>query len=327
MTRRHAELACLIGLLLACSGATPGSATARTVPASGPGDHAFELVSGGRHRRYLVHVPSSTSRDPRPVMLALHGGGGSADQFKRESRLDRVADAKGFVAVYPDGTGPLATGLHTWNAGPTCCGSAQRDNVDDVRFLADVIEDLARRMPIDRHRVYLTGHSNGGIMAYRFASERSDLVSAIVPVSGAMAVADYAPTHHVAILDIHSVDDPRAPYAGGLGPPFPGTSNRVMHRPVLDGLAAWARANGCTDTLRTISRRQGTARNRGQSVTHLAYGGCPPDGPVEHLRLTGVGHGWPGGVTRPDRSDLIGPATTIINAGEEAWRFASRFSR
>lgn len=295
-------------------------------PILAAGDHEFELRHDGRTRRYVVRVPAGGAR-AQPVMLALHGGGGSGRQFKDDNGLDAVADRHGFVAVYPDGTGPLRERLLTWNAGGGCCGYARDRDVDDVGFLAAVLDHLAGRHPIDRARVYVTGHSNGAMMAYRLAAERAAIVAAIVPVGGAMMVDGLNPSRPVAVLHIHSIDDPRALYHGGLGPPFPGTEHRVLHRPVMAGLEAWARHNGCTATPMTGERREGTGTNRNQSGTTISWTGCRDGGTVEHLRLTGVGHGWPGAPDRAGMRSLIGPGTTLIDAGEEAWRFASRFTR
>lgn len=290
------------------------------------GDHQIELRHDGRLRRYLVHVPPGAAT-ARPVMLALHGGGGSGSQFRDDNGLDAVSDRHGFIAVYPDGTGPLRNRLLTWNAGDGCCGFARDRDIDDVGFLAAVIDDLGRRIAIDGRRVYVTGHSNGAMMAYRLAAERAGLVAAIVPVGGAMMVNRFNPSRPVAVLHIHSVDDPRALYDGGLGPPFPGTDNRVMHRPVMAGLEAWARHNGCGPTPSSGTRREGTGDNAGQSVTMIAWSGCRDGGLVQHLRLTGVGHGWPGAEVRAGMRAIIGPGTTLIDAGQEAWTFASRFTR
>ncbi len=311
--------------------APPPGTTLRAprAPASplAPGDHVFQIRYDGLDRRYIVHVPPPVGTGPLPVMLALHGGGGSAAQFERDNGLNAVADRHAFLAVYPDGTGPLRSTLLTWNAGPTCCGWAEQHHVDDVGFLLAVIDDLARRTPVDRHRVWVTGHSNGAIMAYRFAAEEADVVAAIVPVSGAMSVASFHPSRPVAILDIHSVDDPRALYNGGWGPPFPGTNSRVLHRPVMAGLAQWAASNGCAPTPDSISTTPGTGRNQGQSVTEFRYRGCRAGGEIVHLRLRGVGHGWPGATVRPLMERILGPGTTLVDASEAAWQFASRFSR
>jgi polyhydroxybutyrate depolymerase len=142
-----------------------------------------------------------------------------------------------------------------------------------------------------------------------------------------MDVAEFRPSRPVAVLDIHSVDDPRALYAGGLGPVFPGTEYRVDHQSVERGLAQWAANNGCDATSQSRNTLTGDHDNPGQTATRLVYTGCRPGGAVEHLRLTGVGHGWPGVEVRWLRRRIIGPGTTLIDASEESWTFASRFTR
>jgi polyhydroxybutyrate depolymerase len=212
--------------------------------------------------------------------------------------------------------------LLTWNAGD-CCGFAMNQAVDDVGFTVALLDDLAERVPLDRTRVYATGHSNGAMMAYRLAAERGDRVAAIAPVAGAMSVDLPASARPVAVLHIHSVDDPRALYEGGLGPPFPGTDVRSMHRPVEASIAGWVRQNGCGAQPRTDETRVGAPRteNEGQTATLLVWEGCSSGRPVRHWRLTGVGHGWPGRADSGLREGIIGPPTTLIDAAEEAWRF------
>jgi polyhydroxybutyrate depolymerase len=165
------------------------------------------------------------------------------------------------------------------------------------------------------------------MMTYRLAAERADLVAAMVPVGGAMALASLDPARPVPLLHIHSVDDPRALYHGGTGPPFPGTNNRVDHRAVMAGLEAWAAHNGCTTPPSTGAPRRGSGADRDQTVMLVEWSGCAAGGSVQHLRLTGVGHGWPGAPVRPGMRAVIGPGTALIDAGAEAWNFASRFRR
>jgi polyhydroxybutyrate depolymerase len=302
----------------------------RTAPPLGPGDAELTLTHGGRRRSYLAHVPPvrAGATAPRPVLLAFHGGGGNAKGFKDSAGLDAVSDREGFVVVYPNGTGPLRSLLLTFNAGNNCCGSAQRQDVDDVGFAVAVLADLDRRLDVDRERVYATGHSNGAIMSYRLAAGRADLIAAIAPVAGAMSLDAFAPSHPVPVMHIHSVDDPRALYGGGVGPPFPGTNSRVTHAPVQASLDQWIATNGCSQTPKTTATRAGApgSGNADQTATRLSYGPCKTGADVVHWKLTGVGHGWPG-ATSGSRERIIGPRTTLVSAADEVWAFVSQYSR
>jgi polyhydroxybutyrate depolymerase len=274
-----------------------------------------------------VHLPPGfRERGPLPVVLAFHGGGGNATGFKRYAGLDAVADRAGFVVVYPDGSGRLGRRLLTWNAGG-CCGYAREHQVDDVGFILAALHDLVRDLPLDATRVYATGHSNGAMMSYRLAVEAADRIAAIAPVAGMMAVSRFAPARPVPVLHVHSVDDPRAPWVGGLGPPFPLTGVRVMHEAVEAGLARWVASNGCPPEPRVAERRR-RAPDGGadHTATRLVHGPCASGAEVALWRLTGAGHGWPGGPSGLGEW-LIGPETDVISAAEEAWAFLARFSR
>jgi polyhydroxybutyrate depolymerase len=291
-------------------------------------DAEIALTHGGRARSYILHVPPKREARALPVVIAFHGGGGNAAGFRDYAGLNAVADREGFIVVYPNGTGPLRNALLTFNAGDNCCGPAQRQKVDDVGFAVAVVEDVARRESVDRRRVYATGHSNGGIMAYRLAAERADVVAAIAPVAGAMSVSRFSPSRPVPVLHIHSVDDPRALYDGGVGPPFPGTDNRVTHAPVAAALSLWITHNGCRTEATTAEVRRGKTGtpDATHTATRLVYGPCTSGAEVVHWKLTVAGHGWPGGPS-PVREQLSGPRTSIINAAEEIWSFVSRHSR
>jgi polyhydroxybutyrate depolymerase len=284
-----------------------------------PGDHAFTLEHANRERRYIVHVPPQP-KQPAPVILNFHGGGGSAKAQQEYSRMDALADREGFLVVYPDGTGNL--NFLTWNAGPACCGYAVANKVDDVGFTAALIDDLATRMPIDARRVYATGLSNGAMMAYRLAAERPGRIAAVAPVAGAMQQPGKI-ARPVPVLHIHSVDDPRALYEGGLGPPFPMTNTRVQHAAVTETLARWSAANGCRGEPRVAEERKGAGASAGHTATHLVYQGCAAA--LEHWKLTGAGHVWPGGKLKY-LTRLLGPGTDVIDANAEMWRFFSRVS-
>jgi len=310
--------------------ATPAQESPRASGAAqlAPGTHQFSLRHDGRSRSYIVHVPPHAS-SLLAVLLAFHGGGGNARGFEEYAELDAVANRHGFLVVYPNGTGPLRERLLTWNAGDGCCGYALQHRVDDVGFAAAVIDDVGRRIPIDRRRIYATGHSNGAILAHRLAAERADLIAAIAPVAGSLDLTRFTPSRPVAVLQIHSVDDTRALYDGGLGPPFPGTNARVVHQPVRSGLGRWIAADGCPARPDTANVRHGAAGtpNAGHSATKLVWAPCGGGAEVAHWKLTIAGHAWPGDRSRRPPERLIGPRTTIVRAAEEVWAFVSRFSR
>ena len=330
MSRRHGKAfagAVASVAWVVCFGGT-APAGAQRVPTLAPGNHQFSIRHDGRTRNYIVHVPPRVAV-PAPVLLAFHGGGGNASGFQAYAELDAVSDREGFLVVYPNGTGPLRRILLTWNAGDDCCGYALEHHVDDVGFAVAVVDDLAQRASVDRHRIYATGHSNGAILAHRLAAERSDLIAAIAPVAGSLDLAHFAPTRPVPVLQIHSVDDPRALYYGGLGPPFPGTNSRVQHQPVQAGLDRWIAADGCPTTPDTVEVRHGAAGtpSAGHSATKLVWGPCRGGAEVAHWKLTVAGHGWPGDHSSGVSDRLLGPRTTVVHAAEEVWAFVSRFRR
>jgi len=283
-----------------------------------PGDYRFALDSGGRSRSYLVHVPPQAASGPLPAVINLHGGGGNASQHRRDSGLDAAADRHGYIGVYPDGSGRLKDRLLTWNAG-NCCSYAQAHAIDDVGFIGAVIDDLARRAAVDAKRIYVAGHSNGGMMAHRIGEALPDRIAAIASVAGAHVPAP-GTGRAIPVLHIHSVDDPRALYRGGLGPPFPLTGSRVLHPAVAATMAAWARRNGCDPTpVEKEAREAG-----GHTARRLVHGHCRDRAEVALWQLTGAGHGWPGAASK--REALIGPATQVIDANTEIWNFFARFS-
>ena len=93
-----------------------------------------------------------------------------------------LAEARGFLYCYPDGTIDR-WGNRFWNATDACCDFGNT-GVDDAGYLRGVIEEIARRFAVDRKRVYLIGHSNGGFMAYRMACQSADLIAGIASLAG-----------------------------------------------------------------------------------------------------------------------------------------------
>jgi polyhydroxybutyrate depolymerase len=306
-----------LGLALGCTGAP---APDGILPA---GDHERRLAHGGRERSYRLHVPPGSAGVGRPLLLAFHGGGGSGPSFQRYAGFDPLADRDGWLVAYPNGTNRIfGDRLLTWNAG-ACCAFAADARVNDVGFALAVIEDVAEVAALDRTRVYATGHSNGAMMAYRLAAEAAERIAAIAPVAGAMMLDTFAPARPVPVLHIHSVDDPRALYAGGVSETF---GREIRHRPVDRGIERWRVADGCPPAAAVLDARRRPAEGGAiHTATLLSWAPCAGGSEVRLWKLTGAGHGWPGAPpVLPER--VMGPHTDVISAAEEIWAFLGRFS-
>jgi polyhydroxybutyrate depolymerase len=235
--------------------------------------------------------------------------------------MDTLADRAGFVVIYPNGSGRLKNRLLTWNAG-SCCGPSSRLATDDAGFILLVLDDVAKRTAIDAKRIYATGFSNGAMMAQRLGAQFPDRFAAIAAVAGGLVFQD-APKAPMPLLYIHSRDDPRALYQGGLGPPFPLTGERVLHPAAEETLQRWARSNACQDAARELQSKSLTVAGHPHTAQLLAWPNCAA--PLLHWRLSGAGHVWPG-TQRAAVPAQSGEKTSIIDANAEIWNFFKRFA-
>ena len=180
-----------------------------------PGDYRFKFVRDRVDRRYYVYVPKKSYGQPMPLLIALHEEEGEGE-FAGDVDLTRKSDKKGFIVVAPYGY-PLFTdgGGRTWNAG-RCCGPAQNHNADDIGYLREVIRRVEQQTSVDASRIFVTGYSNGAMMAWRLACEVPE-VRAIAPVAGTDNTLNCRPSHPVAVIQFHALDDRYVPFNGGKG--------------------------------------------------------------------------------------------------------------
>lgn len=245
-------------------------------------------------RSYLVHVPPAY--DPKkafPLVVVLHGAFDNASGVEKATGFSQLADRENFIVQYPNGIS-LFGFLQHWNAGH-CCAKAASDNVDDVGFIAASIEDLCSRLNIDRHRIYMVGFSNGGMMAYRFAAERSDLLAAVAPLAASIGGSPSAdqpewripvPEHALSVISMHGMQDEDIPYEGGISPRRGGDRRYYS---VPESIGFWVKHNGCDATMDEQTAYQG-------SVTVKSWKGCSDGNEVSLYLLKGWGHVWPGKV-------------------------------
>jgi polyhydroxybutyrate depolymerase len=268
-----------------------------------------EMPHGGRLRSSLLHDFSEGRR--APLVLVLHGGGGNARNAVEMTGFDRIGAREHLLVAYPNGTAAHErVPLLTWNAGH-CCASAMRANVDDVGFLAALVDRLVASGRADPARVYVTGMSNGAMMAHRLARERPDRIAALAPVVGAVFGDEPPAAGPVAAFVVVGADDDRVPGAGGSLRVPQRIGHAAADRPVAPAIEQaryWARANRC-----------GAPRDaRTPAGVETSWRGCAGGADVVFLEVAANGHAWPGG--RRGWSGAAQP-TTAFDATEAIWRF------
>jgi polyhydroxybutyrate depolymerase len=245
-----------------------------------------------------------------------------------QSGMDASADRHGYLVAYPAGTRiakvlapePVAKDAQYGFDAGYCCGDPSAKHVDDVDFLLAVITSVAAHAPVDLRRVYVTGMSNGGMMAYAMAAQASTYIAAIASVAGQVELPAIAPTRPVPTMEFHSVDDPIALFAGVKN------ADPKLEFSVDDGIRQWVRADGCDPAPHTGRTIVGTGASAGLTATLVSYTGCRAGASVNLWRLTGSGHVWPGAPfkTGPKSTwilDGVGRGTQLVDANELMWEF------
>lgn len=283
-------------------------------PISAPGDYRASLEHGGRTRLYRLYVPASYRVDrPAPLLVALHGGGGSMDYMGRDDTygLLSYAERTGQVLLLPNGVSRLRSGkLATWNAG-NCCGTARDAQVDDVGYIRAVVERVQAQLNIDARRIRAIGMSNGAMMAYRLACELPGLFSAIAAVAGTDNTRSCTPAQPVSVLHIHARNDSHVLFEGGAGPDAVDSKLITDFRSVPDTVARWVERNRCAPTPQRVLEKDGAWCER--------YAPCAGGAQVQLCVTAAGGHSWPGG--HKPRGEA---PTRAIDANEVMGDFFSR---
>ena len=285
------------------------------------GNRRYKLKYQNLTRYYFVHIPPQ-KQTSYALVINLHGGGGQGRGQEEFSGMDMTADTHGFYVVYPNGTGKMHDRLLTWNAG-SCCGYALAHNIDDVGFIAAVMNAVIKQYPIDSRRVYVTGMSNGAMMTYYLAENLPNRIAAIAPVAGGRMPDTSKPLKPMPIMHFHSLDDPRALYHGGLGPSFPGSNYRIMHPDIDQVLASWAKIDGCEPQRKQVDERTYKTDKKLHHAREYVYQDCKL-APVFLWQLDTAGHVWPGG-RQNYMERVLGQSTNVINANETMWQFFQQF--
>ena len=281
-----------------------------------PGDYRCELTVGDRLRTFRVHIPVGMQTVAAwPLIVAYHGSGTHAGTMEAFTGLNDLADEVGCVVVYPNGTGRSRTTL-SWNVG-RFNSFAAREGVDDIGFAHSLLDQLQDVLPIDPGQIFITGFSNGAMLAYCLADQMADRITAIAPVSGPMAQATCAPVRPVPICHFHGTEDEFAPLAGGIGKKSLTKTNFVS---VQQTIQCWIQANQCVEhplSDETLPMQQVD----GTYITRRIYRGHSLSSEVILYLVHGGGHTWPG---RESIFTILGTSTKNLHANPTLWAFFQR---
>jgi polyhydroxybutyrate depolymerase len=258
----------------------------------------LKLKHDGENRTYLLHLPHSYNEaEPSSLIIALHGGTGSAKNIEEQGGLPEFSDEKGFILCSPNGLNK------TWNAG-NCCGKAEKNKVDDVGFISSLMDKIQSEYNIDPKRIYITGMSNGAMMSYRLACELSDKIAAIAPMAGTIVTNECKPSNSMSVVHFHSKKDNSVPFDGGIGD---GISNHY-NAPIDSVMQVWSSFGNCmTDTMEVRSE-----------YDYYHWINCADSCEVSFYITNDGGHSWPGGTQPRKKADA---PSNALNANQIMWAF------
>jgi polyhydroxybutyrate depolymerase len=286
------------------------------------------LILKGLKRKYRFYIPSFYSKFKKlPLIFVLHGRGANGASMLLLTRkgFNKLAERDGFIVIYPDGI------EMNWNDGRKDEKSndrAHRENIDDVGFISALIDVMKRDYNIDPGRVYVTGISNGAIMAYRLAIELSHKITAIAPVNGNIPqqlFPECVPYLPVSVLAINNTDDPMVPFDGGeIQGSFKGVKlGKVLS--VKESIGFWVNRNNCSD-VPDVEEIPDKDPSDGTTAVRKRYRSEASGTEVILYEIKGGGHTWPGGVQYLPAS-IIGRTCRDFDANEVIWSFFRNISR
>ena len=283
--------------------------------AAGLERHSFEL--DGHAREYLLYAPANLT-GPRPLVLVLHGGGGTHRNMARmtHGRWQELADRHGFLVAYPNALDRM------WDFGEGVVSENLDVRVDDLAYFREVIARIMASGKVDPDRVFSTGISRGGQASYFLACHLPGTIRAIAPVTmplPAFLEDDCRNGPPVGLVLINGTADPLVPYDGGDIRVFRRKRGKVLSTDRT--IALWRLRNGCADAPDTVENidRPGDATTVARSDWTACTGA-----PVTLYRVEGGGHTWPSGRQYLGRR-LVGEVSHDIDGAEEIWRFFARF--
>ncbi|MBV1775611.1 hypothetical protein KSF73_07760 [Burkholderiaceae bacterium DAT-1] len=284
------------------------------------------LKQADGERQYLLVTPEHAPAGKRPLVILLHGHGGSAKQLLGQAKTHaplsvwlNIADREGLVLMAPDGeVGP--DGKQGWR---DCRVDATGNPAtNDIGLINALIDSGMATQQVDPQRVYVMGMSNGAIMSIRVATELGKRIAAIAAVSGSQAVDSGcgAASQPVSALFINGTADPIVPYAGG--PIHLGNRHRGSVLPIESVAADWRKVDGLGEEVDTRTLPHLDEQDPTRAIVSR-WGSDPSGLQVTLVKIEGGGHVEPSISQRVHRlyAAIVGKQNGDLESAEFAWSF------
>jgi poly(hydroxyalkanoate) depolymerase family esterase len=305
------------------TGSTPAPTGSGSTPSASslPGKtFSGTLADAAGALDYTGYVPSTYKAGTAvPLVVALHGCTESADQFRQLTGWDRLAEAKGFIVVFPQQS-PNNNQMKCWNFFQTAHMS--RD-AGEPSLIADITRWVQQHYTVDTHRTFVNGLSAGGAMSSVMAATYPDLYAAAGIGSGCeyaatAACAGYKSSDPVqagqqaySAMGSHARPMPVILFEGDKDTTVPPVNAQqlVQQWQITDDLADDSVANRSIPVEPTRIVR-GQAPNGGHTYTTTVYSDSHHADLIESWLVAGMGHAWSGGCSCAQYADPAGPDET-----------------
>jgi polyhydroxybutyrate depolymerase len=173
------------GLLLSCSETPAGASQTPRIEASmAPVTHEAEaenhtLTVDGLERSYYLYRPAGLKPNA-PLVFVIHGFTDNARNMMQSTKMNGVADARGFAVCYPQGTKD-DQGRTFWEVGYSFSEKYQRN---DVRFLVTLARQLQADYQLSSENTFASGMSNGAEMSIVLGLLAPETFRAVAAICG-----------------------------------------------------------------------------------------------------------------------------------------------